>query len=146
MSDLFINATDLPPGQRITREAANMAIAHIISMRGTCKRARVGCVITQDNRIVATGYNGGLGLTHCNCNVDEKCKNSVHAEANAISFAAKIGVSLAGSTLYCTHAPCFECAKLIIQAGIISVVYNKEYTTDPGMFLLQQNGISVTKY
>lgn len=131
----------------LSREETGLAIAHIIAMRGTCQRAKVGCVITMDNRIISTGYNGGLGLLSlCHCNMNEKCVNAVHAEANAIAFAAKYGIALNGAKLYCTYSPCLECAKLIIQSGIQSVVYDFDYKTNPGNNLLISNGISITKY
>lgn len=134
---------------RLSRIETYIAIAIVISMRGTCRRAQVGCVITLENRIISTGYNGSLSDTHCQeCDITEKCKDSIHAEANAISFAASVGIALKGATLYCTHSPCYECAKLIKQSGIKDVYYQEKYTTDDGMGLLflRENNVSVFRY
>lgn len=133
---------------RPTRHETYLAIAEVISLRGTCQRAKVGCVITQDNRIVSTGYNGPLGSVECNdtnCNLKEHCKHAVHAEANAIAFAAREGISLKGSTLYCLYSPCVDCARLIIQAGISKVVYREQYIPIDGYRLLISNGLSTEK-
>lgn len=133
---------------RPTRHETYLAIAQIISRRGTCKRAKVGCVITQDNRIVSTGYNGPIGSMECNsthCNLNEHCKHAVHAEANAIAFAAREGISLKHATLYCLYSPCVDCARLIIQAGIIRVVYKNQYIPIDGYTLLIANGVATEK-
>ena len=132
--------------EQISRDESYIEISKIISLRGTCQRLSVGCVITQDNRIVSTGYNGSLNH-HCEkCDIKNKCKDSVHAEANAIAFAAKRGISLEGSKLYCTHTPCYECSKLIIQAGIIEVLYNEFYGSPEGIYLLTKNGIPTMQF
>lgn len=127
--------------QRPHRDALNMTIAEVISLRGTCQRAKVGCVIVKDGRIISTGYNGSVVPgKHCNelgCDIHSKCKHSVHAEANAISFAAREGLSLKTASLYCTTAPCYECAKLIIQAGITHVYWMAGYTNNEGLDILK---------
>jgi dCMP deaminase len=118
--------------ERITREELHMKMALLVAERATCGRRKVGCIITKESRIISTGYNGPLkGDNHCSketCNLESNCIRSVHAEANAISFAAKEGISLAGSTLCCTSSPCKKCAELIIQSGIVKVVYLHEYS------------------
>ena len=124
---------------RPSRDQINLRVAKVIAERSTCLRAQVGAVITVDNRIVSTGYNGATpGQDHCtdeDCNSESHCSNSVHAEANAIAYAAKKGVAIEGGILYCTHSPCIKCTELIIQAGIKKVVYNKPYrATDFGLF------------
>lgn len=114
---------------RPSRDFLNLQIAELISQRATCLRAKVGCVITIEGRIISTGYNGTL-VGVCNeavCDIKSKCRHAVHAEANAISFAASMGIKLNGATLYCTYCPCYECAKLIAQSGITRVVYMNEY-------------------
>jgi dCMP deaminase len=140
-------------GERPDRQEVFMAIAKVMSYRGTCGRAQVGCVIVApDHRIISSGYNGTLlGDKHCDehmCNTKEKCQHSVHAEANAIAFAARAGISLSGSTLYCTTAPCKTCAQLIIQAGIMRVVFEKVYSTDngSGVDLLREQNIKVWRH
>lgn len=132
---------------RISRAILNMSIAFLVSKRSTCQRAGVGCVITDDHRIIATGYNGALIDESCGdaCDITVGCKHAVHAEANAISFSAKRGVILEGATLYCTHQPCYECAKLIIQSGIVQVLYCLPYRLIEGIELLNQHSILVTQ-
>jgi len=119
---------------RLGRNELHMAVAMLMATRATCTRAQVGCVFTKNGRIVATGYNGApTGMPHC---LDEgcllnpdtgSCERCVHAEAAAISFAARHGISLEGTTLYVTHSPCLACAKLIINAGVHTVIYKEEY-------------------
>ena len=132
---------------RISRAILNMSIAFLVSKRGTCLRAKVGCVITQDHRIIATGYNGGLIDEECKdtCDITVGCKHAVHAEANAISFSAKLGIILEKATLYCTHQPCYECAKLIIQAGIKEVLYCLPYRLTEGIELLKDHHIKISQ-
>lgn len=133
---------------RPSRRVVNLRVAKEYSRRSTCKRAQVGCVVTQDNRLVATGYNGALpGDSHCDdatCNALNPCPNSIHAEANLISFAARNGVPLKGGVLYCTHSPCKNCTQLIIQAGIVEIFYVYEYRSTP-FELLEKHDIRITK-
>lgn len=134
---------------RPSRVETYMEIASVIAKRGTCGRAKVGCVITQDNRIVATGYNGPVSGMHCGvefCDITKKCTHAVHAEANAIAFSAREGICLDLGVMYCMTAPCVNCAMLIIQAGIKKVYYENEYTTSEGLALLRMNGVEVCKY
>lgn len=134
---------------RASREDINMEIAWVVSKRSTCQRAHVGCVITTDNRIVTTGYNGAAkGEEHCtdeSCSTKVHCPNSVHAEANAIAYAAKKGVALEGGIAYITHSPCKNCGRLLIQSGIKEIYYSKEYDgTD--FDALTRAGIKVHKH
>ncbi len=138
---------------RISRDELFMDIAVAFSRRGTCPRASVGAVIVRDKRIIATGYNGApAGMAHCNevgCSIDEHrpgCQRAVHAEANAIAYAAREGISLAGSTIYTTHSPCVPCAQLIINAGIEMVVYNVAYRDQRGLELLDEAGLGFREY
>jgi len=137
---------DLAGKNRPSRDAQYLMIADIIGLRGTCLRGKLGCVITQNNRIVSTGYNGSLhGNNYCEttCDTRQPCIDSVHAEANAIAAAARNGIKLEGGTLYCSQTPCYNCAKLIIQAGIKRVVYHTAYRDDSGLALLIEKGIKV---
>lgn len=126
-----------------------MSIAQILAMRGTCRRAKVGAVIVKDNRIISTGYVGSpAGMPHCTdvgCEFgpDGGCIRTAHAEANAVAFAAKNGISVDGATLYCTLSSCYTCAKLIINAGIKHVVYLHDYRDTKGVNLLQAAGVEV---
>lgn len=115
-------------------------IAKEISTRATCPRAAVGAVIVTDNRILSTGYNGApAGEPHCDdvgCNVkNDHCTRAVHAETNAIAIAAKYGISLEGSILYCWDSKgryysgidqlkdvCFNCGLLVAATGITRVI------------------------
>lgn len=114
-----------------------MGIAREVSLRGTCGRKQVGAVLVRDRTILSTGYNGSpRGQPHCveegvGCEMDNgHCVRTVHAEANAIAQAARNGVSSVGSTLYTTASPCYLCAKLIVNAGVVRVVYDREYRPD----------------
>jgi dCMP deaminase len=133
---------------RISREDLFMEVAHTFAKRSTCERGQVGCVIVQDRRIVATGYNGSPpGAKHCNevgCRTlfgRTGCQRTIHAEANAIAWAARHGVSTDGAILYCTHGPCLACAQLIASAGIVRVLYDKPYRLTEGVELLDELNI-----
>jgi dCMP deaminase len=132
--------------ERPSRDQIFMEIAAVISKRGTCGRAKVGCVITQENRIVSSGYNGPVSGAHCDtigCDMEKKCEHAVHAEANAIAFAAREGIALDGATIYCMTEPCINCAMLIIQAGIKKVYFENLYTNSLGTMLMEKNGVEV---
>lgn len=141
-----VTVQELP---RIERDEMMMRIATIVSSRGTCKRAYVGAVLAREGRIISTGYVGApAGLPHCldvGCDVSEPpgCSRTVHAEANAIAFAARYGISTAGTALYCTHSPCGNCAKLIINAGVTRLIYEQEYRDIRPLALLQTAGIEI---
>jgi len=118
-----------------------MEIANTVSKRATCNRGRSGCVIVKDRQILVSGYVGSpVGLPHCDevghqmkkmlhedGAISEHCVRTVHAEQNAICQAAKRGIALEGSTLYCRMTPCRVCAMLIINCGIKRVVCEKKY-------------------
>ena len=118
-----------------------MKIVEIVGSRGTCDRGRSGCVITKEKRIISTGYVGSpTGLKHCDeldhemhtiVNEDNTesrhCIRTTHAEQNAICQAARFGVSLKDATLYCRMTPCYTCAKMIINSGIIRVIAQNDY-------------------
>lgn len=135
--------------KRISRDELLGNIAQLVAKRSTCQRASVGAVLARDGRIVSIGYNGApAGLPHCDHinSDDEPCTKTVHAEANAIAFAAKNGVATDDTTLFCTHSPCNDCAKLIINAGICRVVYWEEYRLCHPVALLQEAGVRVEQY
>ena len=137
-----------------------MEIAEIVKTRSTCLRRQVGAVIVKDNRIITTGYNGApSGLRHCTdiggCERErlhipsgqrhELCR-ALHAEQNAIIQAAKLGVNIDGSTLYCTHQPCILCAKMIVNAGVVRVVYHSGYPDDFALDIFKEAGVQVECY
>ena len=121
-----------------------MKTAFIFAEASHCKRNQVGAVISVDRRIISTGYNGmPTGFTN-ECEDGDTTKSIViHAEANAILFAAKNGVSLKGSKLTLTLSPCIECAKMIIQSGISHVEYHDEYRVTDGIELLEKAGVKI---
>lgn len=122
-------------------------VVHEIAKAGTCSRLNVGALVVRDNRIVSTGYNGtASGLPHCHHYDDKPCHKSVHAEANAIIFAARNGLATDGAILYCTHAPCDSCAGLIVNAGITTVKYYTPYRNANGLFSLEEAGVKVEKF
>ena len=119
-----------------------MGIAEQAATRATCDRKHVGAVIVVDKAIVSTGYNGSpRGMPHCDDAGHEmkdmggrqSCVRTVHGEANAIAQAAKTGASVDGGTLYTTASPCYDCLKLIINAGIVRVVCKEFYSSRYGM-------------
>ena len=120
--------------------------AMLWSTESYCDRAKVGCVIAKDSRIIACGYNGTLtGSDNC-CEENDKTKETVvHAEMNTILFAAKAGISTKDCTMFVTLAPCIQCSKSIIQSGISRVVYQDDYSTE-GIELLRENGVEVEKF
>jgi dCMP deaminase len=129
--------------ERLGRDEMMMRVAAVVSQRGTCQRASVGAVIVLDGRIVSTGYVGSpAGMPHCTdvgCELgdDQGCVRTVHAESNAIAFAARAGIATDRSTLYCTHSPCLNCAKIILNAGIVRLVYEEPYRITEGLKLLE---------
>lgn len=139
---------------RPSMDVVLLEMARSMAQRGTCSRARVGCVIAVDSRVCSTGYNGAPhGLPHClhpplERSADQSanapaCATSIHAEANALIFAARHGVSVAGGVLYTTLTPCVPCAMLILNAGITRVVCAVRYRDESGIFLLREAGIPV---
>lgn len=118
-----------------------MEVARAIAKRATCDRGRSGCVIAKDKQILSTGYVGSpIGMPHCDDvghlmkkvihdddTISQHCMRTVHAEQNAICQAAKRGIAIEGSTVYCKMTPCRTCAMLIINCGIKRVVCEKKY-------------------
>ena len=116
-------------------------ISEMVGKRGSCDRGRAGCVITKNNRLIAAGYAGSpIGLPHCDeighemhtvihedGSQTNHCIRTAHAEQNAICEAARMGIALDGSTLYCKMTPCYICAKMIINCGIKRVVCAQDY-------------------
>lgn len=120
-----------------------MKMARIWAENSYCKRRQVGALIVKDKMIISDGYNGTPSGFENDCE-DENFKSKpyvLHAEANAITKVARSNNSSEGATLYVTASPCIECAKLIIQAGIIRVVYAEQYHKVDGIELLQRAGI-----
>ena len=120
-------------------------MAQIWAENSYCKRRQVGAIIVKDKMIISDGYNGTPSGFENICEDETGTTKAyvLHAEANAITKVAKSANNCDGSTLYITAAPCIECAKLIIQAGIKRVVYSEEYRLTDGIDLLRRAGIEV---
>ena len=123
-------------GERPSWDAYFMATAMLMASRSSCERLHVGCVIVSagahKNRVIAAGYNGFLpGAEHVSHLRDGHEQATVHAEQNAISDAARRGVSLGGAIAYVTHYPCVNCAKILAAAGVCTVKYYHDYRNDP---------------
>lgn len=143
-------------------DARFMDMAKLVSGWSSCYKPnrQVGAVIVRDKRILTTGYNGApQGIPSCK----ERCEcirenlgiasgtrqemcYAVHAEQNAIVQAAKLGLSLEGATIYCTHQPCSICTRLIINSGIKRVVYNQGYPDEFSLQLLNSAGVEIVKF
>ena len=114
-----------------------MEIAEKVKSRSTCPRLQVGAVITKNNYIKATGYNGSPpGLVHCTevgcLMINNHCRRTIHAEVNAVMNTSPI--DLQGATIYVTARPCMECSKVILAAGITRVVFGKDYPQEYDFF------------
>ncbi|MBE5813726.1 MAG: deoxycytidylate deaminase [Clostridiales bacterium] len=139
-----------------------MKMAYLVSEWSSCHRQgrSIGAVIVKDKRVMTTGYNGApAGFPTCKergvCLRDELNIESgtraevcyaIHAEQNAIVQAAKLGISLDGATLYCTHQPCSICAKMIINVGIKRVIYEQGYPDPFTLELFEKSGVSLERY
>ena len=128
-----------------------MRITAEVAQRSTCSRAQVGALVVKDKRILTTGYNGApRGLPHCievGClMVDSHCVRAIHAEQNALLQGALHGVALGGSTVYVTHQPCLICAKMIINAGIVRVIYAKAYPDPIAEQFLHGAGVELLRF
>ena len=139
-----------------------MDLAAKLALRSHCVKAQVGAVLTKDTRIISLGYNGPPAGTH-NCDLewpevgcarDSKgsCSLALHAEQNAILYAAKNNVSMADATLYVTLSPCISCARVIYTTGIKKVFFKDSYAkfkgipSDEGVDFLRRFGVEVIEY
>lgn len=135
--------------QRITRPEMLSSIARVVSKRSTCPRKSVGAILVREGRVLSMGYNGAPSdLPHCTevgCLIgpDGGCTRSQHAEANAIAFAARHGISTMDAELWVTLSPCPSCSKLIINAGIRVVYFTEVYRVSEGLDLLRSAGVGV---
>jgi dCMP deaminase len=133
---------------RVSWDRYFMNLAVQAATRSTCPRKHVGAVIVRDKVILSTGYNGSIrGAPHCTeagCLMDNgHCVRTVHAEANALIQAARNGVRLEGSEIYVTASPCFNCFKLIANAGIRRVHYGELYRDERVLELARQADIGM---
>lgn len=137
-------------------------LAGIVGTWSSCyqENRKIGAVIVRDRRILTTGYNGApAGVMSCvergEClrrkldipsGTRQELCYAIHAEQNALIQAAKLGVSVDGAWLYCTHQPCVICAKLIVNAGIKRVIYRYGYPDEFALNIFEQAGIIPEKY
>lgn len=139
-----------------------MEVANLVATWSSCfqQNRQVGAVISKNKRIMTTGYNGASsGIMSCkergtcmrrDLNIasgtcQELCY-ATHAEQNAIIQAAKMGICIDGATLYCTHQPCVICAKMIINSGIVRIIYKDGYPDDFSIKLLNEAGVVIQRY
>lgn len=136
-----------------------MDIARVVASRSNCVKRKVAAVVTKDRRIISTGYNGTpRGTRNCNEGGCPRCNSFApggtrldeclcsHGEENALTQAAYHGVSLRGATVYTTCSPCLQCTKMIINAGLVEVVYNAEYPlAETALELLAEAGVETRK-
>ena len=136
-----------------------MEMAYLIASWASCykENRKIGCVIVKNKRIMTTGYNGApAGVRTCvergeclreKLGIPSGTKQEIcyatHAEQNAIIQAARLGVSIDGATLYCTHQPCVLCAKMIVNAGITRVVYEEGYPDDFAREIMAEGGVEL---
>ena len=125
-----------------------MGIARQAATRATCPRKHVGAVVVRDRTVLSTGYNGSIrGLPHCEdvgCVMEDgHCVTTVHAEANAILQAAKNGVSVEGAEIYTTASPCWNCFKLIVNAGIRTIFYGEFYRDERSRQTAAEIGVTL---
>jgi len=128
-----------------------MEVARTVATRATCPRASAGAGLGRGHRILTTGYNGApRGVAHCTeagCEmVGGHCVRSTHAEANAVVQGALHGVGLEGAAAYCTHQPCVNCAKLLVSAGIVRIVYRDSYVDPFSQALLAEAGVALVPF
>lgn len=122
-------------------------MAAIWAQNSYCKRRQVGALLVKNKMIISDGYNGTpSGFENiCEDQNNQTKPYVLHAEANAITKVARSNNSSDGATLYVTSSPCIECAKLIIQAGIVRVVFSENYRVHDGIELLQRAGVGIVQ-
>ncbi len=137
--------TTIPVEKQLAIDTRYLKMARIWASNSYCHRRQVGALLVKDKMIISDGYNGTPSGFENECEDDQdRTKTYVlHAEANAITKVAKSNNSSEGSTLYITTSPCMECAKLIIQSGIVRVVYQEKYRITDGLELLDRAKIEL---
>lgn len=125
-----------------------MNIARQAATRSTCDRKHVGAVIVRNKTILSTGYNGSIrGMAHCDDAghqmEDGHCVATVHAEANALVQAARNGVNIEGSELYTTASPCWNCFKLIANAGVRAIYFGEFYRDEKSLRVARELGLEL---
>jgi len=129
---------------------AHLAVAKAYAKLSKAKRLQVGCVLIKNDRPISVGYNGTPTGSSNICEEEFEGKlitlqEVIHAEANALMFAAKNGMSTKNCVAVLTHSPCYECSKLFIQAGIKKIYYEKSYRITGSIDFLIKNNVAVIK-
>ncbi|WP_066632093.1 deoxycytidylate deaminase [Labilibacter marinus] len=135
---------DLPMEEKqLLLDKRYLKMAHVWAENSYCHRRQVGALLVKEKMIISDGYNGTPSGFENNCEDENNLTKPyvLHAEANAITKVARSNNSSEGATLYVTCSPCIECAKLIVQAGIVRVVYNQKYRIEDGINLLKRANI-----
>ena len=140
---------------RISFEDLFVKTTKLVAKRSSCVKAQQAALLIKDNRIISFGYNGPpAGTLNCLeeggeeiCGKDSNgsCFLGVHAEQNAIGYAARNGIDTEGCIIYCTMTPCISCAKLVVAEGIKEFYYLTEYRLDDGLRFLEYCGITAWK-
>lgn len=147
---------------KLTFDDIYMELAERISQKSHCVKMKVGAVLTKDTRIISLGYNGPPAHTHncdevwpeegCPRSIKGGCSLALHAEENAILYAAKNKVTIEDATLYLTLSPCLACARTVYTMGIKKVIYLNSYAeykghgAEEGLDFLQKFGVQVERY
>lgn len=139
---------DLTQRRRLSWDEYFMQIARQVSTRSTCGRKRCGAVLVRDRVILSTGYNGSIsGTPHCDdvghMMENGHCVRTIHAEMNAIAQAARNGINISGATLYVTASPCWECFKVLANAGIRRICYGEFYRNEHVLEAAAQIGVEM---
>lgn len=150
MEDVRVWRVYPPPNtdsRTLQKYGAYLAMARSMAALSHATRLKVGALLMREGRVLGSGYNGTVAGSDNACEMHgHTLPDVIHAEANAICFAARHGVSLEGATLVCTHAPCIHCAKLVVQAGVMEVCYGEEWETQDGLRFLERHGVVVWRY
>jgi len=143
---------------------AYMDVAERFAQLSSATRLQVGAIVVKDDRIISIGYNGmpsgwdntceeccdggglvGVGCYHDHCTGPKTKAEVLHAESNAIAKLAKSPESGEGASVFITHSPCIDCAKLIYQSGVATVYYKNDYRSTQGIEFLNKSGVEVVK-
>lgn len=133
---------------RVSWDQYFMQVAQMVATRATCPRKSVGCVLVRDRMIISTGYNGSIrGMPHCTdvgCVMEnDHCASVIHAELNAIVQAARNGVRIEGAECYVTASPCWNCFKILANAGVKRIVYGEFYRDERVFGVAEDLGIEM---
>jgi dCMP deaminase len=125
-----------------------MDMAQRAAQMSRANRLKVGCLVVKDDNIISFSWNGTPAGWDNDCEDETNITKPevIHAEANAVSKLAKNAASGSGATMFITHAPCMECAKLIYGAGITNVLYRNQYRSDAGIEFLIKCNVTVEQY